>query len=88
MNARIPILLMPNFTRTILLALIFGEEDDAILILNSSDNTLFFFSIFAPILPHFGSIFIHIASVRLFCYFSVVNPYLFSLNKVFSRPVA
>ena len=79
---------MPNFTRTILVALILGEEDDAILILNSSDNTLFFFSIFTPILRHFGSISIHIASVRLFCYFCVVNPYLFSLSKLFSRPVA
>ena len=79
---------MPNFTRTILVALILGEGDDAILILNSSDNTLFFFAIFAPILRHFGSIFIHIASVRLVCYFCVVNPYFFSLSKVFSRPVA
>ena len=79
---------MSNFTRTILVALILGEEDDAILILNSSDNTLFFFSISAPILRHFGSIFIHIASVRLFCYFCIVNSYLFSLSKVFSRPVA
>ena len=78
---------MPDFTRTILVVSILGEEDDAILILNSSDNTLLF-SIFAPILRHFGSIFIHIVSVMLFCYFCVVNPYLFCLSKVFSRPVA